>query len=252
MSQSIYPFDTPRDNESELNFDQFTFEELQDPQTEESPEDQNLPVHEEELVLDEYTPQEIPTQPPLQLVQSRLTLVRHALGEMKEKIDKAIELIEAELPSETSVPLSNLPTSSPSPQPTVLLREGAAGMDRVVEGVFDGQNMVGSDGNGYAIAQNYCSKSKLVEGDAMKLTITQRGSFIYKQIGPVERVRIVGILQHDQSNNAYYVRKDSKRWSVLSASVTYFRGNEGDEAVIIVPRDYTSSWAAVENIIKRG
>ena len=85
----------------------------------------------------------------------------------------------------------------------------------------------------------------------MKLTITETGSFVYKQIGPVERTRVIGFLQHDRSSNAYSVKKDSKRWSVLPASVTYFRGDEGDEAVIIIPRDHASSWGAVENIIKR-
>src|SRR5437868_3371869 len=58
---------------------------------------------------------------------------------------------------------------------------------RVIEGVFDGQNMMDSRGQTYPVPANYASKSKLVEGDGMKLTITDEGKFIYKQIAPIPR-----------------------------------------------------------------
>ena len=61
---------------------------------------------------------------------------------------------------------------------------------RVIEGIFDGQNMMDAAGQSYPVPANYASKSKLVEGDGMKLTITDEGKFIYKQIAPIER-RIV-------------------------------------------------------------
>src|SRR6266568_3308870 len=60
-------------------------------------------------------------------------------------------------------------------------------LGKVIEGVFDGQNMVGSDGKMYPVPANYASKSKLVQGDILKLTITDDGSFLYKQIGPIPR-----------------------------------------------------------------
>jgi len=44
-------------------------------------------------------------------------------------------------------------------------------LGKVIEGVFDGQNMVGSDGKTYPVPANYASKSKLVQGDILKLTI---------------------------------------------------------------------------------
>ena len=56
---------------------------------------------------------------------------------------------------------------------------------KVIEGVFDGQGMVGPDGKSYPVPANYASKSKLIEGDILKLTIADDGGFIYKQIGPV-------------------------------------------------------------------
>src|SRR3989344_4636154 len=69
---------------------------------------------------------------------------------------------------------------------------------KIIEGVFDGQNMMGPDGKQYPVPANYASKSKLVEGDVLKLTIADDGSFIYKQIGPVERRKVLGVLVQDE------------------------------------------------------
>src|SRR3989337_3583755 len=74
-------------------------------------------------------------------------------------------------------------------------------LGKVIEGVFDGQNMVGPDGKVYPVPANYASKSKLVEGDVLKLTIAEDGSFIYKQIGPVERKKMLGVLTMDDKGD---------------------------------------------------
>ncbi|MCC6643807.1 hypothetical protein IT411_03590, partial [Candidatus Peregrinibacteria bacterium] len=68
----------------------------------------------------------------------------------------------------------------------------ADGGSHIIEGAFDGQNMIGPDGRVYSVPANYASKSKLVQGDVLKLTITEDGTFLYKQIGPIERKKIVG------------------------------------------------------------
>jgi hypothetical protein len=78
---------------------------------------------------------------------------------------------------------------------------------KVVEGVFDGQNMVGSDGKTYPVPANYASKSKLVQGDILKLTIAE---------------------------------------DVLLASVTYFKAKPGDQVSVDVPEDDSAEWAALE------
>lgn len=120
----------------------------------------------------------------------------------------------------------------------------------IVEGVFNGQVMIGPDGKKYSVPANYASKSKLVEGDILKLTITNDGSFIFKQISPVDRARLVGHLIKDKDTSTFVVLAGDKIYKVLMASVTYFKGTEGDEVVILVPKDSDSNWAAVENIIK--
>ena len=116
---------------------------------------------------------------------------------------------------------------------------------KVIEGVFDGQSMVGPDGKNYPVPANYASKSKLVEGDILKLTIADDGSFIYKQIGPVARRQIIGtLLQHD---GAYYVEANGREYRVLLASVTYFKARVGDQVSIVIPEDNREAvWAAVE------
>lgn len=123
---------------------------------------------------------------------------------------------------------------------------------RVVEGAFDGQNMVGPDGKQYSVPANYASKSKLVEGDILKLTISRDGSFIYKQIGPIQRQRLIGQLIRDDATGEFKVMVDGRGYKVLLASITYFKGEVGDEVVILVPQDGETRWAAVENIIKHG
>lgn len=122
----------------------------------------------------------------------------------------------------------------------------------IIEGVFDGYQMIGPDGKTYSVPPNYASKSKLVEGDLLKLTIAPDGAFIYKQIRPIERERLKGKLVKDKESGEFRVLVDKKLYKVLLASVTYYRGDVGDEVVILVPKGGTSAWASVDNIIKGG
>ncbi len=116
---------------------------------------------------------------------------------------------------------------------------------KVIEGVFDGQSMIGPDGKTYPVPANYASKSKLVEGDILKLTIADGGGFLYKQIGPVARRQVIGTLvQHD---GGYFVEVNGKEYRILLASVTYFKANLGDQVSILIPEDNPdATWAAVE------
>lgn len=116
---------------------------------------------------------------------------------------------------------------------------------KVIEGVFDGQNMVGSDGKIYPVPANYASKSKLVQGDILKLTIADDGSFLYKQIGPIPRKQVVGTLKLE--NGHYYVDVNGKDYRVLLASVTYFKAKPGDQVSVNLPEDDSlADWAALE------
>ena len=128
-----------------------------------------------------------------------------------------------------------------APRETVL----AGPEGKVIEGVFDGQIMIGPDGKNYPVPANYASKSKLVEGDIMKLTIADDGKFLYKQIGPVERKSVIGTLnRHDDK---YFVEVAGKEYQILYASVTYFHLKEGSQVSVVIPADDPdATWAAVE------
>jgi hypothetical protein len=119
-------------------------------------------------------------------------------------------------------------------------------LGKIIEGVFDGQNMVGSDGKTYPVPANYASKSKLVQGDILKLTIADDGAFMYKQIGPIPRKQVVGVL--DQKDGHYFVDVGGKQYRVLLASVTYFKAKPGDQVSVNVPEDSSvdAEWAALE------
>lgn len=119
----------------------------------------------------------------------------------------------------------------------------------VIEGVFDGQNMIGPDKKTYSVPANYASKSKLIPGDVLKLTILEDGSFVYKQIGPVERKKIVGTLTYEDGQ--YRVIAQGKAYKVLLASVTYFKAEIGDRVTLIVPELEDSEWAAIENVLPK-
>lgn len=120
-------------------------------------------------------------------------------------------------------------------------------LGKVIEGVFDGQNMVGGDGKTYPVPANYASKSKLVQGDILKLTIGEDGSFMYKQIGPIARKQIVGTLEVENGHYFVVAGTKGKRFHVLLASVTYFKAKPGDQVSINVPEnDEQAEWAAIE------
>ena len=116
---------------------------------------------------------------------------------------------------------------------------------KIVEGVFDGKKMVGPDGKEYPVPANYASKSKLVQGDILKLTIADDGTFLYKQIGPIARKQIVGTLELREGH--YFVVVGDHSYRVLLASVTYFKAKPGDQVSVNVPEeDPTAEWAALE------
>ncbi len=182
------------------------------------------------------------------LSKTKVVLAKKLLENIKENNDRLIRLLSEFISSEDEQMISIGQLSdevfNSSKEKNADEAEG-----RIVEGVFDGENMIGPDGKQYNVPANYASKSKLVEGDILKLTITPRGTFIYKQIGPIERARIIGTLEQDSTGN-FFIMSDAKKLRVLTASVTYYKGTAGDEIVVLVPKTGASKWAAVENVVK--
>lgn len=181
----------------------------------------------------------------LDLGQNKLVLIRKLLSNVEENVRQLSVLLGANLDLGQ---ISHISIGQAIDESSKQI--SGEHSDKIIEGVFDGESMIGPDGKRYNISSNYASKSKLVEGDILKLSITNSGTFVYKQIGPIERSRVIGALKR-VGDNEFIVIKDDRSWKILTASVTYFKGDDGDEAVILVPKVGESRWAAVENIIRQ-
>ncbi|MCX6808626.1 MAG: hypothetical protein NTW50_03085 [Candidatus Berkelbacteria bacterium] len=142
----------------------------------------------------------------------------------------------------------NILFSSELAEKAAVLTEGEEG-DKAIEGIFDGEFMIGPSEKRYPVQANYASKSKLLPGDVLKLTITAEGAFLYKQIGPVKRKKMVGTLR--QAGEGYFVvETDKEQYRISSASASYFKAKIGDKLTILVPDGLPSEWAAVENLLE--
>jgi len=128
---------------------------------------------------------------------------------------------------------------------------GVAEGGKIVEGTFDGQIMIGQDGRQYPVPANYASKSKLVEGDMLKLVISDDGNFIYKQIGPVKRKRLIGMLNENPKEGGFEISSEGNNFKVLLAAVTYHKASVGDEIAFVVADNDDAQWGAIENVLKK-
>ncbi len=115
---------------------------------------------------------------------------------------------------------------------------------RTIFGTFNGQDMVGEDGFEYAVNQNYVSKSRLLEGDGLKLEIDDDGSFYYKQIAPVSRRHLSGSVVKD--GRKFMVKANDRLYHIVQASAWYYKLEIGDTVAISIPYEGSPVWAAVD------
>jgi hypothetical protein len=126
------------------------------------------------------------------------------------------------------------------------------GEDAGIDGTFDGERMLDAEGKVYQVPPNYASKSKLVEGDPLKLYITGDGKYVYKQLGPVERTTTPGTLRLE--GNHYVVdADDGNTYNVLTACVTYYMSlyglEPGGRVMAMIPAGQPARWAVIDNIL---
>lgn len=165
------------------------------------------------------------------------------IARLLEAAESSLHAARELLAGESDGAISSAPSRS-FMEPGKVISEGET---QVIEGTFDGQNMIGPNQKIYPVAANYASKSKLVEGDRLKLTIMSNGSFIYKQISPIEREFLKGTLVKEDGQ--FMVITGEKHYRVLLASVTYYKGSVGDEITLIVPKDREAIWGTIEAVI---
>jgi len=170
------------------------------------------------------------------------------MGDDVQKIKELIESAERSIRDARQI-YQKIAGGSNVAMPVVDIGE-SSGDENVVEGRFDGQSMIDDMGKMYPVSANYASKSKLVEGDRLKLTIMDNGSFIFKQIGPIERKRVIAIVKEDGTGRGFVAEAEDKTYKILFASITYFRVQNRDKVVLLIPRDNPSVWGAIENVLE--
>lgn len=201
----------------------------------------------EELLdqIPEEEPEEEGAAAPLSGYDTKFALAMRVIGNMKAQLDNLERMLSGQ--AEHGEAEAYLAQSRRAP----VSDEEASFGGRVIEGVFDGEHMIGEDGRKYLVPPNYASKSKLVEGDLLRLNISDSGKFIFKQKGPIDRQRLMGTLVQDELSSEWKVIADNRAFKVLAAAVSFHRGGVGDDAVILVPKEAPSRWAALENVVKR-
>src|SRR6266545_563965 len=101
---------------------------------------------------------------------------RKTVADITEKqlktLKKLIETAETNLSGAKEL-LTSLVGNDETVSPAAAKSQTSSG--KVIEGAFNGQNMTGPDGKAYPVPANYASKSKLVQGDLLKLIIGDDG-----------------------------------------------------------------------------
>ncbi len=177
---------------------------------------------------------------------------RSSLLRIRAELDHLLSRLPTSLTVHQNIP-NQIQTGSVVPTASIPLPDEITTLsgEKILEGIFNGEKCIGPDGREYHVPPNYASKSKLVTGDRLKLTITPTGSFIYKQIGPIERQRLLGTLCFEAEHNKWNVDVLGQLYKVLTASISFYKGKPGDEAIILVPQNSPCEWATVDNIISK-
>lgn len=173
-----------------------------------------------------------------------LALLKRRLEEAERNIQLCRQLIGDSV-QDGDIILPSIPSNAK--MDAIEADENFAG--KIIHGEFDGEHMKGEDGQLYPVPANYASKSKLVEGDKLKLAIEPDGAFVYKQIGPIERTRVRGVFDINEQGQ-YVVKTEDKEYRILLASVTFYHIDRGDTVTVLLPNEGKAVWGAVENVIK--
>ncbi len=161
----------------------------------------------------------------------------------KKKSDQQL-IVQALNAAETNIRLAKTLLSGVATTPPKTSSKELPG----IVGTFDGENMIAEDGKKYPVNPNYASKSVLVYGDTLK-RVEMDGRERFKQIARVKRHKVEGILAK-KSGKWTAVTADGS-YAVSPVAVDFYKGEEGDEVVVVLPLDDKGvPYAALESIKK--
>lgn len=177
------------------------------------------------------------------MTKKRIAAIRDFIDTAEKSLKNAKKLLKEIMEEE------NIDLSADVDLSTKGLSKYESGDSKIVEGVFTGEEMLGVDENKYPVPVNYASKSKLVQGDKMKLTIDGSGKMLYKQIKQIERETKVGLLTQDKGK--YQVVSEGAAYDVLTAAVTHFKAEIGDSVTILIPAGKDATFGAIEAVMPK-
>lgn len=172
-----------------------------------------------------------------------IRLINQSLNAAASSINLARQLL-SELSGVKNIPSPGLSRGAPPPKTS----DVAVNVNQLpgVIGIFDGQFMVADDGQKYQIPENYASKSMIVFGDKLKM-VDVNGEKKFKQIERTKRQRASGMIVKKEGR--HHVVTSDGSYRVSSAAVSFFGGQEGDEAHIILPLNNKHvPFAALESV----
>lgn len=120
---------------------------------------------------------------------------------------------------------------------------------KIIEWVFTWEEMLGADWNKYPVPANYSSKSKLVQWDKLKLTITGNGKMLYKQIAPIERDYVTWLVVKEKDK--YQIVAEGHTYDLLTAAVTHFKAEIWDSVTVIIPAWKQATFAAIDAVLPK-
>lgn len=130
---------------------------------------------------------------------------------------------------------------------TSSLHQYSSGGEKIIEGVFTGDAMLGADKRLYPVPANYASKSLIVQGTKMKARIEPDGKISYKIIDEMPHETKAGILVKDRDR--WQAVCGDKVYNVLLASVTFHKGEVGNQVSVRVPAGKEATFASLEAVI---
>ena len=175
------------------------------------------------------------------MTKKRIAAIRDFIDTAEKSLKNAKKLLKEILEEE------NIDLSADLALDTKGLSNYESGDNKIIEGVFTGDDMLGADDNKYPVPVNYASKSKLVQWDRMKLTIEGSGRMLYKQIKQIDRETKVGLLTQDKGK--YQVVADGVAYDVLTAAVTHFKCEIGDTVTVLIPAGKEATFWAIEAVM---
>ena len=177
------------------------------------------------------------------MTKKRIQAIRDFIDTAEKSLKNAKKLLKEILEEE------NIDLSADLELDTKGLSKYESGDSKIIEGVFTGEDMFWADKNHYPVPVNYASKSKLVQGDRMKLTIDGSGKMLYKQIKQIDREIKIGLLT--QTNGKYQVISDGVAYDVLTAAVTHFKAEIGDTVTVLIPAWKEATFGAIEAVMPK-